>query len=193
MEATAILTADHNRARGLFTRWQEAIDAEDMNQAESLSTEIIRELRVHMMIEEETFYPAVHDLSEEISATVDEGLAEHHQVDGMIAEISALASDDPQWKAKMTVLIEDIEHHAGEEESDLFPPVRGKLDAAALDKLGQRLEDDKRLLDAQTAEDSMDLTLSELRKLASEQKIPGRSSMDHDELAATVQTPSHSK
>jgi hypothetical protein len=34
--------------------------------------------------------------------------------------------------------------------------------------------------------DKQDLTTAELHDMASEQKIPGRSSMDHDELAATV-------
>ena len=34
--------------------------------------------------------------------------------------------------------------------------------------------------------DKIDLTKEELRNLAQEQQIPGRSKMDHDELAATV-------
>jgi hypothetical protein len=34
--------------------------------------------------------------------------------------------------------------------------------------------------------DKQDLTTAQLHDMASEQKIPGRSSMDHDELAAAV-------
>ncbi len=189
MDAIELLTADHNRVRGMFTRWQEANEAEDLDQAKELTTSIIRELQVHTMIEEDTFYPEVHDLSDEIASTVDEGLAEHHQVDVLIEEIRELQAGDPQFTAKMTVLIEDVEHHASEEESDLFPAVRSKLDADALASLGERLEEDKRLLDAQTQGDNLGLTLKELHKLASEQKIPGRSSMDKEELAATVESP----
>ena len=36
---------------------------------------------IHTTIEEEIFYPAIHDLSEEIGETVDEGLQEHHVAD----------------------------------------------------------------------------------------------------------------
>jgi hypothetical protein len=37
--------------------------------------------------------------------------------------------------------------------------------------------------------DKIDLTLAELKDLGSTQEIPGRSTMDHDELAATVAPP----
>lgn len=189
MDATELLTADHNRVRGMFTRWKDANEAEDLAQVAELTEAIIRELQVHTMIEEDTFYATVHDLTDEIASSVDEGLAEHHQVDVLIAEVQQLEAGDPEYTAKMTVLIEDVEHHASEEESELFPMVRSELDADALESLGDRLEDDKQLLEVQTLGDNAGLTLKELRKLASEQQIPGRSSMDKEELAATVESP----
>ena len=189
MEAIELLTADHNRVRGMFTRWKTATETEDLVQAAELTEAIIRELQVHTMIEEDTFYAVVHGLTDEIAASVDEGLEEHHQIDILMDEVMNLRADDPKYMAKMTVLIEDVEHHASEEESELFPEVRSNLDADALSSLGDRLEDDKRLLDAQTQGDNIGLTLKELHRLASEQKIPGRSSMDKEELAATVESP----
>lgn len=189
MDATELLTADHNRVRGMFARWKAASEADDFDLAAELTKAIVRELQVHTMIEEDTFYATVHDLSDEIATIVDEGLAEHHQVDVLIDEIVQLRADDPRYTAKMTVLIEDVEHHASEEESELFREVRSKLDTDGLSSLGDRLEEDKRLLEVQTQGDNIGLTLKELHKLASEQMIPGRSSMDKEELAATVESP----
>jgi hypothetical protein len=51
---------------------------------------------------------------------VDEGIEEHHVVEVLMEEISALTAGHDQWKAKMTVLIENVEHHADEEETERF-------------------------------------------------------------------------
>ncbi len=95
-----------------------------------------------------------------------------------------------EWVAKMKVLIENVEHHAGEEEDDMFPPLRSKLGNNELVALGERMEARKRDLGAPVTEDKIDLTKDQLLDLAKEQSIPGRSSMSQQELAATVAPPS---
>lgn len=186
MNALDLLIADHNRVRGLFARFQAAIDADRTDEAATLAVDIFRELEVHTTIEEQTFYPRVHDLTEEVAEVVDEGIEEHHVVDVLMEEIGRLDPEDDQWKAKMTVLIENVEHHAEEEESELFPTVRSNMAAADLDQLGSDLEVNKVELGAPTAEANADLTVDELRERAAEQEIPGRSTMDREELGATV-------
>jgi hypothetical protein len=79
-----------------------------------------------------------------------------------------------------------VEHHAEEEESEMFPAVRAALDKATLEALAERLEARTKQLGAPTVADAIDLTKEELAKKASEQEIPGRSSMSKEELAASV-------
>lgn len=186
MDAITLLSADHDRVRGLFARWQEAADSEQLSRAGELAGQIFEELRVHTAIEEETFYPSVRERGEELAETVEEGLQEHHVVDVLMEEIGGLALDAPEWQPKMTVLIENVEHHAGEEERELFPKVRSAFDAQGLEALAAALTQNKQRLGAPTIEATIDLSMAELQKLASEQQIPGRSKMDHDRLAATV-------
>ena len=186
MNALDLLIADHNRVRGLFARFQAAVSEDDAATMTELAATIAEELRVHTTIEEEVFYPAVHDTDEEISSTVDEGLEEHHVVDVLLEEIAGLEPGSDQWVAKMSVLIENVEHHAEEEETELFPPLRNELPAERLQTLGDELESKKMTLGAPTLADKIDLTSEKLREMATQQEIPGRSSMDHDELAATV-------
>jgi hemerythrin superfamily protein len=186
MDALRLLTADHNRVRGLFARFQTAEEDKDTTLMTELAAKIIVELEVHTTIEEEIFYPEVKGADEEIKDAVDEGIEEHHVAKTLIEEIKMLTAEDDAWVAKMKVLIESVEHHAGEEEEELFPETRKKFDKGALEDLGIRLEARKAQLGAPTAADKEHLSTEELKELAKEQEIPGRSSMDREELVATV-------
>jgi hemerythrin superfamily protein len=186
MEALDLLTADHNRVRGLFTRFRAAEEAGRITEMTALAEQIIVELDVHATIEEELFYPAVRTQSDSLKDDVAEGVEEHHLVKVLISEIVALGAPDDTWRAKMTVLIENVEHHAGEEESEMFPAVRKAFSADQLVELGEQLEARKAALGAPTAADKEHLSLEQLKQMASEQEIPGRSTMNREELVATV-------
>jgi hemerythrin superfamily protein len=185
MDGLDLLTADHNRVRGLFTRFQ-AVEGSNDGEAARLAATIYQELEVHTRIEEEIFYPAVSERNDEIHDLVTEGLEEHHVVDELMAEAKQLGPSEEAWAAKLKVLIENVEHHAGEEEQELFPLVRKALDDNARAELGQRLEARKAEMGAPTAADKAHLSTEELNRLAREQEIPGRSSMKREELLATV-------
>src|SRR5688572_4851476 len=107
MDAIELLTADHNRVRGLFTRFQSAKDSDDTAQMSELGAKIAEELEVHTTIEEEIFYPWARGLSDEIAEAVDEGVQEHHVVKVLLEECDALTPGDDDWVAKMTVVIEN--------------------------------------------------------------------------------------
>ena len=186
MDALSLLTADHNRVRGLFTRFQAAEEEKDTAQMAELAQKILTELEVHATIEEEIFYPAVKQGGGELKDVVDEGVEEHHVAETLMEEIKVLPPDDDTFAAKMKVLIENVEHHAEEEETEMFTETRKHLDAATLEDLAVRLEARKAELGAPTAADKEHLSTEELQELAKEQEIPGRSSMQREELVATV-------
>ncbi len=186
MDSITLLTADHNRVRGLFARFDDAQEDDDHDTVDALSDEIAHELEVHTTIEEEIFYPWARALSAEIAELIDEGVEEHHLVKILIEELRSIPAGDDEWVAKMTVLIENVEHHAEEEETELFPAVRSASSAGDRQAVAEQMEARKAELGAPVLADKIDLTVAELRALATEQAIPGRSMMKHDELAATV-------
>jgi hemerythrin superfamily protein len=186
MDALDLLIGDHNRVRGLFSRFKTAEKSDDLDTMASVASKILEELEVHTTIEEEIFYPAMQDVNDEIHDLILEGLEEHHVAKGVMAEIAAIAPNTEDWVAKVTVLIESVEHHADEEEDEMFPKVRSATSAEDRDALGERLETRKAELGAPTTADSAGLTVDELAELARQQEIPGRSTMNREELAASV-------
>jgi hemerythrin superfamily protein len=179
-----LLTADHNRVRGLFARFDEAKEAKNELTMRDVVTRINDELEIHTSIEEEIFYPAISELSEEVHELVAEGEQEHHVAKTLLGEIQAIEPGSEEWIAKVTVLIEAVEHHAKEEETDMWPGVRSAMPAPAREDLGERLQQRKLALGAPPP--AVDITLEELKSMAREQEIPGRSKMSKKELAVTV-------
>jgi hemerythrin-like domain-containing protein len=186
MDVIDLLVADHNRVRGLISRYKDADEADKTAEAAELADLIIGELKVHMTAEEDVFYQAVKKRTSEIKDDVEEGYEEHHVAKVLIDEIGDLKAGSDTWVAKMTVLIESVEHHVDEEEDELFPSVRSSTDAARREKLGQEFDEKRVSLGATPLDDKLELSTADLHEKASKQDIPGRSKMDHDELAATV-------
>ena len=186
MNALTLLTADHNRVRGLFARFSEAHESDDHQAMEQIARQIFVELAVHTQIEEEIFYPAVRNAGEQFSEEVSEAFEEHHVVKALMGEVTALQVEDEAWSAKMQVIVENVEHHASEEEQEMFREVGKAMDGDALEDLGMRLDRRKGELGAPTLADREGISTDQLKELARDQAIPGRSSMSREELMATV-------
>jgi hemerythrin-like domain-containing protein len=102
-------------------------------------SQIIQKLTVHSTIEEEIFYPAVRSLgSQKAEDTILEALEEHHVVKLVLEELPEIDPEDEHFSAKMTVLSELVEHHADEEEDEMFT-LAAKLGDGELETLGMRM------------------------------------------------------
>jgi hemerythrin superfamily protein len=190
MNALELLRSDHDLVRQMFEQFRTAHASDDYETMGRICEEVFVELEVHTAIEEEVFYPAVRQAGGgELNELTDESLEEHHVVDVLMAEIRRLDSSDDAFAAKMVVLMENVEHHAGEEEDEMFPDVANLFDAPALETLGTELEAAKLQHMAQLQ------SRDELYQQASDLDIEGRSSMAKDELAKAVSERSaeHSK
>lgn len=177
MDAIDVLTADHETVRSLFLRFRAASGAEDAAEMKQVTEEAFHELDVHTRIEERVFYPAVEAAGgSELADLTAESNEEHHVVDVLMAELRELEPSDDRFVAKMTVLMENVEHHASEEEKDMFPQVRSLLGEDALADLGGRLLREKQVVKAEM------MTLDELRTAAGQLQIDGRSDMSRKQL-----------
>ena len=78
---------------------------------------------------------------EELKDMVLEAVEEHKQVKTLLREMDNLKSDSEKFEPKLKVLMENVEHHAEEEEEGkMFPKVRKIVSTEDLETLGQELE-----------------------------------------------------
>ena len=110
-DATHLLANDHRRVEELFEEYEKASGTR--NKAK-LAAEICTELKIHALIEEEIFYPALRGKIED--DLLDEAYVEHDGAKVLINEIAAGSADEQFYDAKVKVLQEQIEHHVKEEE-----------------------------------------------------------------------------
>jgi hemerythrin superfamily protein len=105
-------------------------------------------LTAHTTIEEEIFYPAAREaLEDEGQDLLDEASVEHASAKELIGQIMTMSPDDDLYDAKVKVLGEYVDHHAQEEEKEMFPQCRkAKMD---LDELGAQLQARKQELMAE--------------------------------------------
>ena len=138
MKATDLLKKQHKEVKTLFKKIE---DAEGARERRQLMDEIGTALEGHTLIEEEMFYPAVRGLeTQQAEAMVLEALEEHHVVKLVLAELPKVDPEDERFEAKMTVLSELVEHHADEEEKEMFKTAQ-KLGKDELEALGERMEE----------------------------------------------------
>ena len=124
----------------MFEQFEQAKEAEDSDRMRELQEQIFEELEKHTRIEEDIFYPAVREADEEeLGDTVAEGVQEHHVVKVLMREIESVSGDET-YIAKMKVLMENVEHHAEEEEKEMFPELRQKMGEPRLQDLGAEIQ-----------------------------------------------------
>jgi len=93
-------------------------------------------LELHMEIEEREIYPVVQRVvgkEEAVEAEVEHGLAREG-----LADLRRLV-DEPGFGAAVAMLSAGIRHHVKEEEQEVFPELKRKIDRNELGELGDRV------------------------------------------------------
>ena len=142
MDAITLLKEDHRAVKGLFRKFEQAGDRAYTTKRK-LVDKMIGELSVHAAIEEQIFYPSIRHAIEQTEDEVLEALEEHHVVKWTLSELEKMDPKDERFDAKVTVLIESVRHHIGEEEEEMFPKVRKAFSRTQLNDLGDLMERSK--------------------------------------------------
>ena len=148
MDALTLLEQDHQKVKKIMGELEKTTER-GVKTREELFNRLVQELTVHEQIEEQIFYPAVKERadSKKLEELVAESYEEHHFVDVVKAEIERTPFEAEEWGAKFKVMMENIDHHAfEEEEGEMFPKVRRAFSKDELEDLGTRMAELKEQL-----------------------------------------------
>ncbi len=148
-DAIALLEADHAEARALLTQLEQSTERA-VEKRTKLLAKVAPALWIHMRIEEEIFYPAFEAAKRSSDDEVRgiEALAEHGAAKTALTRLEACDPATTEFRAMAKVVFDLIDHHAGEEEDEMFPRARKLLGAEALRAIGQQLRAAKEELKA---------------------------------------------
>jgi len=147
-DAIALLKADHRQVEEWFEQFEKT---ESEAKKQDLATKICDALTVHATIEEEIFYPAFLEATDDKDIH-HEAEIEHEAAKRLIAEIQASSPDDEYFGSKVKVLSEMIKHHVKEEEQPdgMFAEARdSEMDLKAL---GEQMAERKAELEGGSAD-----------------------------------------
>jgi len=130
--AIAILLKDHDNVKQLFDTFEKA---KSTAEKEKIIAAALSELKIHAVVEEEIFYPAVRQhVGKDLMNEADE---EHHVARVLIAELDRDGRANDHRDAKFKVLSESVRHHIKDEEGEVLPKAKElQIDFEAL---GQRI------------------------------------------------------
>jgi iron-sulfur cluster repair protein YtfE (RIC family) len=145
--AIDLLKTDHRNVETLFAK----VKANEDGNNEATYRKIREELELHTHIEENIFYPHLLEKGDtELKKIVREGLEEHGQVKELLVELGTLSGTSPTFKAKITVMMENVEHHVQEEEDEMFSMAEDQIPEETLRRLGALMQGEKERVKKQT-------------------------------------------
>lgn len=135
-DAIALLKADHREVEGLFAQFEKA---RSDNRKLEIAQKVCMALQAHSAIEEEIFYPAFLEATDETEIH-HEAEIEHAGAKNLIAQIESSGPEDEYFDAKVSVLKEMIKHHVTEEEKRGGMFTKSRQADMDLKALGEQLQ-----------------------------------------------------
>jgi hypothetical protein len=138
-DAIALLRADHRQVEELFEAFENSDSDEEKME---LAARICDSLTNHTTIEEEFFYPAFLEATEEEDLH-HEAAIEHEGAKSQIEQIQQSGPEDEYFDARLKVLAETIKHHVNEEEQANGMFARAEESEMDLEALGEQMMERK--------------------------------------------------
>lgn len=133
-----LLKEDHDNHRKLL---KQIADTEgDSEERRTLFTTFREDVTAHANAEEQSLYAEMLSRPE----LQDDGrhsVAEHKELDDILAELADMDMASPGWLTRFKTLRHEYEHHIEEEEQDMFPAADEELTTKAEKRLGKIYQD----------------------------------------------------
>ncbi|WP_131783773.1 hemerythrin domain-containing protein [Legionella gresilensis] len=136
MNAIDFLIQEHNKVRSLFKDLNDPSHREETQK--KLFLTIRDELIRHEEMEQQIWYPQLKS-NKQWNEEIRHLISEEHSAKKFIDKLNKM-NDTENWREGLKQLQEDVEHHAHEEETKLFPQVKRIMDDEELTRIGKEMK-----------------------------------------------------
>ena len=131
---TNMIRADHTHVLATFHQYE--VDTSPGTKKALVNT-ICLALEIHAQLEEEIFYPVMHDVAGD-AAQVDKSYPEHTEMKRLIALLRTMEPTEAGYDDTVMELMRDVIHHVADEETVLLPDAERRL-ADSITDLGAQM------------------------------------------------------
>jgi hemerythrin superfamily protein len=174
-----VIKAQHRQVDALLDQ-----AAQEGADTASLLQQAARLLIPHSEAEEDFVYPAIRQKASEAGEEVQDGVAEHHQIEEMLQNLLRGKPGEPGYDGTLAAITGELRHHVQEEEEELLPLLAQHSSAEERDEMGRRFL--AATSPSTGTPEPSGRTREELYEEAKRREVPGRSKMTKDELAQAV-------
>ncbi len=113
-----VLHKDHELFKNILSKLKQ-LSSTESKRREELFGEFKLGIEPHTKAEEGVFYPPLKENKESYEDVL-ESVEEHHVISLILGELDLMPKQLDQWRAKLRVCKEVVEHHIVEEEDKIF-------------------------------------------------------------------------
>jgi hemerythrin-like domain-containing protein len=130
----ALLTEEHDTIVNLIGEVRTALDDRALDRAAHGCRRILVVLGPHVRVEEQALFPA---LQAEFGDQVDDLLAEHRSIEGVLAEAATGTPTAADWPWRLRNALHELREHILKEQDGVFPASLAVLRPEDWDRLDQ--------------------------------------------------------
>ncbi|MFE5812317.1 hemerythrin domain-containing protein [Streptomyces sp. NPDC056479] len=137
------LMTDHREVEELFGRIEGLAPRHKDRKlyADQVTMELVR----HSVAEEAYLYPAVRRHVAGGDAIADREIEDHSKAEQIMKDLEGCDADDPRFDRLIGMLMTEVRSHIADEEGNLFPQLRATCPPDALDELGDKVRQAKKV------------------------------------------------
>ncbi|KAL7752729.1 hypothetical protein RI367_001731 [Sorochytrium milnesiophthora] len=131
-----LIALDHRSFDELYQRYHSF--AGQQKEQQKIANELIREISTHSAAEETEVYPALVKHLENGESVNKHMLDEHQTVKDILVKLEKLTVGTPEYDALLKEVMDDLRHHAKDEENRQLPDLLAKTGYEEMVTLGQK-------------------------------------------------------
>lgn len=133
------LHQEHQEVKNILRKLVKASESDRQQWLDQLRGNLIP----HMEAEEKHIYPALRQQGGEVKESALEAIEEHSAAKYVCKQLFDVGTSDETFKAKAQVLMELIQHHIQEEESEMFDDIEDSFSSQELDNMFSKFEQEE--------------------------------------------------